>query len=80
MAARQRNYVHFALMGRDDISMDILKAVNGITKECKITYHGTYSIQYIPQRSNYSQMVGRIPLSIVRIIECKSVPQLVSAT
>lgn len=40
MAARGRNYVHFALMGRDDISMDILKSVNGITKECNILFHG----------------------------------------
>lgn len=37
---RERNYVHFALMGRDDISMDILKSVNGVTKECKIMFHG----------------------------------------
>jgi hypothetical protein len=27
------------LMGRDDISMDILKSVNGLTKECKIIFH-----------------------------------------
>jgi hypothetical protein len=39
MAIRERNYVHFALMGRDDISMDILKSVNGLTKECKIIFH-----------------------------------------
>lgn len=39
MAIRERNYVHFALMGRDDISMDILKSVNGLTKECKLIYH-----------------------------------------
>lgn len=32
--------MHFALMGRDDIAMDILKSVNGITKECKIMFHG----------------------------------------
>ncbi|KIN00305.1 hypothetical protein OIDMADRAFT_199656 [Oidiodendron maius Zn] len=40
MSIRGMNQVHFALLGRDDISMDILKSVNGITKECKITYHG----------------------------------------
>jgi hypothetical protein len=39
MATRERNYVHFALMGRDDISMDILKSVNGV-KDCKIIFHG----------------------------------------
>ena len=26
-------------MGRDDIAMDILKSVNGVSKECKIIYH-----------------------------------------
>jgi hypothetical protein len=40
MAIRERNFVHFALMGRDDISMDVLKSVNGITEECKIIFHG----------------------------------------
>ncbi|KAN0096443.1 hypothetical protein V8E51_015248 [Hyaloscypha variabilis] len=39
MGIRERNYVHFALIGRDDISMDILRSVNGITKECKIIFH-----------------------------------------
>lgn len=43
MAMRERNFVHFAFMGRDDISMDILKSVNGITKECKLIFHGTLS-------------------------------------
>ena len=43
MAIRERNYVHFALIGRDDISMDILRSVNGITKECKIIFHGMSS-------------------------------------
>jgi hypothetical protein len=36
--------VHFALMGRGDISMDILRAVNGISKDCKIIFHGKFSI------------------------------------
>ncbi|EKD21620.1 uncharacterized protein L3040_004844 [Drepanopeziza brunnea f. sp. 'multigermtubi'] len=39
MAIRRRNYVHFALLGRDDISMDILKSVNGISQECNIIFH-----------------------------------------
>ncbi|KAI9052967.1 hypothetical protein LZ554_003238 [Drepanopeziza brunnea f. sp. 'monogermtubi'] len=48
MAIRQRNYVHFALLGRDDISMDILKSVNGISQECDIIFHDArpdYSVQ-----------------------------------
>lgn len=32
--------MHFALLGRDDISMDILKSVNGVANECKIIFHG----------------------------------------
>ncbi|CAG8977978.1 hypothetical protein HYALB_00001859 [Hymenoscyphus albidus] len=39
MALQERNFVHFVLMGRDDIEMDILKSVNGVTKSCKITFH-----------------------------------------
>ncbi|ESZ95375.1 hypothetical protein SBOR_4231 [Sclerotinia borealis F-4128] len=39
MALRERNYVHFAFMGRDDIPMDILKSVNGINKDCQIFFH-----------------------------------------
>ncbi|KUJ16182.1 uncharacterized protein LY89DRAFT_617231 [Mollisia scopiformis] len=38
-AIRARNYVHFALMGRDDISMDILRSVNGIGNDCNIVFH-----------------------------------------
>jgi len=41
MAFKERNFVHFALMGRDDISMEMLKAVNGVTRECMIIFHGT---------------------------------------
>jgi len=42
MAIRERNDVHFAFMGRDDISMDMLKSINGVAKECKIIYHGIH--------------------------------------
>lgn len=42
MAIRERNFVHFALMGRDEIDMGILQSVNGITKECKIMFHGNF--------------------------------------
>jgi hypothetical protein len=43
MAVRDKNYVHFAFMGRDDISMDVLKSVNlGHPKDCRIMFHGTY--------------------------------------
>lgn len=39
MAAVKRNNVHFTFMGRDDITMDLLKEINGVTKECNIWVH-----------------------------------------
>lgn len=42
MAASARNDVHFALLGRDDVAMDMLKAINSVDKECHITFHGQY--------------------------------------
>ena len=46
MSIRGTNTVHFALMGRDDISIDELKSVNGITNDCKIAYHGMYHVTF----------------------------------
>lgn len=40
MATWKRNFVHFVIMGRDDMSMDILKAVNGMEDGCGIWFHG----------------------------------------
>lgn len=40
MGAKGRNDVHFAFLGREDIPMDTLKSVNGITKECEVMFHG----------------------------------------
>lgn len=57
MAIRGRNYVHFALMGRDDIAMDILKSVNGITKECKIMFHDARP-DFSLQSSNFRMEVS----------------------
>ncbi|KAL8696306.1 MAG: hypothetical protein Q9224_002864, partial [Gallowayella concinna] len=34
-----RNDVHFALMGRDDLDMDEIKLLNGADEECKINWH-----------------------------------------
>ncbi|KAG9229149.1 hypothetical protein BJ875DRAFT_475684 [Amylocarpus encephaloides] len=39
MALQERSFVHFAMLGRDDMPMDIIKSVNGIGKECKIIFH-----------------------------------------
>lgn len=41
MASWRRNNVHFALMGRDDLSISEIKDLNGISDEyCAITWHG----------------------------------------
>jgi hypothetical protein len=40
MSLQERNNVHFALMGRDDISIATLKEVNGVDVGCNIWYHG----------------------------------------
>jgi hypothetical protein len=40
MASFERSYVHFTFMGRDDISLDLLKEVNGVKVGCDITFHG----------------------------------------
>ncbi|TVY44322.1 hypothetical protein LSUB1_G001294 [Lachnellula subtilissima] len=61
MAMLARNFVHFAFMGRDDISMDILKSVNGITKECRIIFHDArpdFSVQSSDFRMEVSTFAG----------------------
>jgi hypothetical protein len=63
MAIRERNYVHFALLGRDDISMDILRSINGITKECKIIFHGMFERSYNSRGFNFC-VDGRPDFSI----------------
>lgn len=40
MASWKRTYVHFTLMGREDLPIDVLKEVNGVTEECSIHWHG----------------------------------------
>lgn len=41
MAIRRRNNVHFALMGRDDLNISVIKDLNGISDEhCAIRWHG----------------------------------------
>jgi hypothetical protein len=43
MASQDKNYVHFALMGRDEISIKELLQINGIDESCKIYMHGRKS-------------------------------------
>lgn len=45
MANQPLSYVHFILMGKDEISVPDIKAVNGIKEnECPIKWHGKYSL------------------------------------
>ncbi|KAI9878402.1 MAG: hypothetical protein M1830_000964 [Pleopsidium flavum] len=39
MARWRRNSVHFVVMGRNDISIDSIKEVNGVTAECDVYWH-----------------------------------------
>ncbi|KAL8782658.1 MAG: hypothetical protein Q9213_005197 [Squamulea squamosa] len=39
MATWDRNDVHFAVMGRDDLDLDDVKLVNGVDEECKVNWH-----------------------------------------
>lgn len=41
MARKQLNHVHFVLMGKDQVSIEGIKTVNGISDaECPMTWHG----------------------------------------
>lgn len=40
MGRELRAYVHFALLSRNDIKIEELRAVNGIGKSCEIIFHG----------------------------------------
>jgi hypothetical protein len=47
MATFKRNHVHFAFMGRDDISLELLKEINGIKAGCEVWFHGIIMRGYI---------------------------------
>lgn len=41
MGRWRRNLVHFVIMGRDDIAINKIKEVNGVTADCDVHWHGT---------------------------------------
>jgi hypothetical protein len=41
MASQRQNYVHFAFIGRSDISLKELLKINGVALECPVILHGT---------------------------------------
>ncbi len=40
MARWERNDVHFAFMGREDLAMNEITLINDVTEECKVNWHG----------------------------------------
>lgn len=40
MARWERNDVHFAVMGRDDMEMEEIKSLNGAVEDCNVHWHG----------------------------------------
>lgn len=43
MARKKLNHVHFVLMGKDEVSIEGIKIVNGILdSECPMTWHGSF--------------------------------------
>ena len=61
MATFKRNHVHFAFMGRDDISLDLLKEVNGVKAGCDVWFHGTHYSNRSPQFFSVANTFHRQP-------------------
>lgn len=48
MAREQRNHVHLALFGKEEVSVEGIKQVNGIGEsDCPILWHGMYTPVYL---------------------------------
>ena len=43
MSRWQRNVVHFAYMGRDELPMGQVKQLNGVGSDCEVNWHGKYT-------------------------------------
>lgn len=52
MAREQRNHVHLALFGKEEVSVEGIKQVNGIVEsDCPIVWHGMYIPIYMEFRN-----------------------------
>ena len=40
MARCNRNYIHFAFLGREDLPVEAIKSINGIGPDCNVNWHG----------------------------------------
>ena len=68
MSRYNRNSVHLVLMGREDVPLEEIKAINGIGQGCAIYWHGE-TLQYPSvQGSDASQMLDPILDSGVQTI------------
>ena len=47
MGIIHKSVVHFAIMGRDDIPLKMLKDINGITDECNVIFHGMSHVIFV---------------------------------
>ena len=45
MARWRRNMVHFVIMGREELSINGIKEVNGVTADCDVQWHGTETLR-----------------------------------
>ncbi|KAL8694824.1 MAG: hypothetical protein Q9218_000583 [Villophora microphyllina] len=57
MAGWDRNDVHFAFMGRDDLDMDEFKLLNGVGEECNVNWHDARP-DFSPWSSDYRMGVS----------------------
>ena len=73
MSRWNRNIVHFAYMGRDDVTMMELQRINGAGKECEVHWHGTRIEHVHLSTSTYSigQMLDQYTRLGVPTIEWK---------
>lgn len=74
MAKGERNDVHFAFMGRDNLDLDEIKILNGVDEQCKVNWHGMPKMkgrQFITTNP-YPQMLAQTSRLGVPIFEWKS--------
>ena len=61
MGTELRNYVHFALMSKSEISLDELREINGIDDSCHLIFHGMYTLFFPQLRHNTGYLSSVTP-------------------
>lgn len=74
MARWERNDVHFAIMGRDNMDVAEIRKINGVEEDCNIHWHGRehFGTKELPAKSRPQMLVQTI-LDGARTFEWKSV-------